>query len=149
EQTYPAPGKDDTPMPLVVPVTVNGRLSAKGEAHHFRLPVKPGERYRFAVEADVLGSALDGVLRVADHAGKQLAQVDAGDLPPPAAGLQGTKSPDPKLELKVPAGVTALHVELRDGRGRGGVNFGYRLTAAPADDFALRQPAAEVNVPRG
>jgi hypothetical protein len=148
EQTYSA-GKG-MPMDLAVPVTVNGRLGQKGEAHAFRLAVKAGERYRFAVEADALGSALDGLLRVSDQTGKQLAQVDDVDLPPPAPGLQGTKSPDPVLELTVPAGVTGLNVELRDGRHRGGVNFGYRLTVERADqEFALRQPVAEVNLPRG
>jgi hypothetical protein len=111
--------------------------------------VKAGERYRFAVEAEALGSALDGVLRLTDPSGKQLALVDDVDLPPPASGLQGIRSPDPALDFTVPPGVTALEVELRDGRHRGGVNFGYRLTVARTEDFALGQPAAEVNVPRG
>ncbi|MCI0460628.1 MAG: PPC domain-containing protein [Gemmataceae bacterium] len=149
ERTYPESAKEGKPLELAAPVTANGRLTRKGEVHRFRLPVKGGERYRLAVQADVLGSALDGVLRVTDPAGKQLAISDDVDVPPPAPGLQATKSPDPALEVTTPAGVTALVVELRDGRHRGGVNFGYRFTVTRAEDFALRQTAAEVNVPRG
>ena len=50
----------------------------------------------------------------------------------------------------MPAGVTLLRVELSDQRKRGGVNFGYRLTIEPSgNDFELRLPATEVNVPKG
>src|SRR5262249_40973065 len=71
------------------------------------------------------------------------------ELRPPAPGLRGTRSPDPALDFTVPGGVTALGVELRDGRHRGGVNYGYRLTVERGEDLTLRLPAAEVNVPRG
>src|SRR5207253_11509132 len=50
----------------------------------------------------------------------------------------------------VPAGVTELTIELRDGVGRGGVNYGYRLTIEPArDDFTLLHTVGEANLPAG
>jgi hypothetical protein len=151
EITLPAQnGKAPAEVEVTPPLTVNGRSAEKGAVQRLRFAVKAGERYRLAVQADALGSALDGVLRVSDQGGKQLALVDDVDVPPPAPGLQATKSPDPALEVTVPPGVTALKVELRDGRYRGGINFGYRLTIEPAvPDFLLQQVLSEVNVPRG
>src|SRR5262249_34882200 len=72
------------------------------------------------------------------------------DLPPLAPGLGPNKSVDPALDVTVPPGTSLLVVELRDQRGRGGINFGYRLTVTPAvPDFALQAGVTEVNVPRG
>ncbi|MBL8795782.1 MAG: hypothetical protein JNM56_17895 [Planctomycetia bacterium] len=144
------PRIDPKPVELKPPVTVNGRLERKGDQQRFQLAVEPGQRYRFAVQAEALGSYLDGVLRVLDPAGKQLALVDDVDLPATAPGQQPIKQADPALEFSVPMGVTSLTLELRDQRQRGGVNFGYRLTVEPAlPDFELRQPVSEINVPRG
>lgn len=137
-------------LTLKAPVTVNGRLARDGEVHRFEMPVQPGQRYRFQVEAEGLGSFLDGVLRLTDAKGKELAKGDDVDVPPAAPGLQATRSADPSLDFTVPADVKLLAVEVRDGLERGGVNFGYRLTVEPAaDDFALEQTAAEINVPLG
>lgn len=141
---------DKGPEPVSPPLTINGRLETKGTVHRFTFPAKEGQRWRLSVEAESLGSYLDGVLKLTDQAGKPLAQADDIDLPAAAPGQQGTKTADPSLEYVVAKGVTALGVELRDGRYRGGVNFGYRLSIEPAEsDFAVRQPIAELNVPRG
>lgn len=138
------------PVELKPPVTANGRLDRKGHVDRFQLAVEAGQRYRFAVQAESLGSYLDGVLRVNDPAGKQLALVDDVDVPPTVPGQPAIKVADPSLEYTVPMGVTGLVLELRDQRQRGGINFGYRLTVEPAlPDFDLRQPTSEVNVPRG
>jgi hypothetical protein len=138
------------PVELKPPMTVNGRLDRKGATDRFQLAVEAGQRYRFAVQAESLGSYLDGVLRVLDPAGKQLALVDDVDVPPLLPGQPAIKVADPSLEFTVPMGVTGLVLELRDQRQRGGINFGYRLTVEPAlPDFELRQPSSELNVPRG
>jgi hypothetical protein len=131
------------------PLTVNGRLDRAGQVDRYRFAVTAGQRWRLAVEAESLGSRLDGVLVLADEKGRQLAQVDDVDLPAPP-GQQPIRTSDPSTEFLVPAGVKELVVSLRDQRGRGGVGFPYRLTIEPArDDFALALPVAELNVPRG
>lgn len=142
--------KDGKPLEVQPPLTINGRLDAKGQADRFTFPVQPGQRYRIDINAESLGSNLDGVLKIADQAGKQLALVDDVDIPSAVPGQPGTKGHDPSTEFTVPAGVTALSLELTDQRKRGGVNFGYRLTIEPSgNDFELRLPATEVNVPKG
>jgi hypothetical protein len=142
--------KDSKPLDVQPPLTINGRLSGKGQTDRFQFAVQPGQRYRVAVHAESLGSYLDGVLRILDQAGKQLALVDDVDIPPVAPGQQPTKGHDPAVDFTVPANVSALILELSDQRKRGGLNFGYRLTIEPATtDFELRLPATEVNVPRG
>ncbi len=144
-----AAGPDPRALDVLPPVTINSRLERPGDADRFQFAVQPGQRFRVAVQAQALGSNLDGVLRISDQAGKQLALVDDVDLPP-APGQAPVKSADPSADVVVPAGVSLLAVELRDQRGRGGVNFGYRLTVEPTvPDFAVQQPAAEANVPRG
>jgi hypothetical protein len=139
-----------TALEVQTPLTINGRLERKGDIDRFEFAVQPGERYRIAVEAQVHGSDLDGVLRVTDPAGKQLALADDVALPPVAPGQPAINTADPSLDVTVPASVTRLIVEFRDQRHRGGVNFGYRLTIAPAPpDFTVQQPVSELNVPRG
>jgi hypothetical protein len=142
-------GADPRALDVLPPLTINSRLDRPGDVDRCQFAVAPGERYRIAIEAADLGSRLDGVLRVTDAAGTQLAVVDDVDLPA-APGQPAAKTPDPSLDFTVPAGVTLLRLEVRDQRGRGGVNFGYRLTIEPtAADFVVRQPVSEVNVPRG
>jgi hypothetical protein len=149
ERTYLKTDEKETKaLDVTPPLTINGRLATKGQTDRFRFPVKTGQRFRIAVLAEELGSNLDGVLRVTDQAGKQLALVD--DVQVPAVGTQvGYLSVDPFTEITVPAGATHLVVELRDQRHRGGINFGYRLTIEPAEpDFVVHQPVSQVNVPR-
>jgi len=142
--------KDVKPLDVQPPLTVNGRLGDKGQTDRFQFNVQAGQRYRIAVHAESLGSYLDGVLRILDQAGKQLALIDDVDIPPVAPGQAPTKGHDPAVDFTVPAGVSALILELSDQRKRGGLNFGYRLTIEPATiDFELRLPVTEVNVPRG
>jgi hypothetical protein len=144
-----AGGKDPKALDVLPPLVVNSRLEHKGDADRFQFPVTAGERYRIAVEAESLGSKLDGVLKITDQAGKQIAVVD--DVPLPAApGQQPATSADPSIDLVAPVDAKLLVVELRDQRGRGGINFVYRLTIAPAiADFVVGQPVSELNVPRG
>jgi hypothetical protein len=143
-------GKDPRTLDVLPPLTINSRLEHKGDADRFQFAVLEGQRYRIEVHAESLGSYLDGVLRVSDQTGKQLALVDDVDIPSPIPGQPPTKAADPSLDFTVPGGVTMLRLELRDQRHRGGVNFGYRLTITPAlPDFELRPTVSELNVPRG
>jgi hypothetical protein len=145
-----AAGKDPKALDVLPPVTINSRLEQAGDTDRFQVAVQEGRRFRFTLQAACLGSRLDGVLRITDQAGKQLALVDDVDVSPQAPGLPATKEIDPSAEVAVPAGVSLLVIEVRDQRRRGGIGYGYRLTIEPAvPDFAVVQPAAEVNVPRG
>jgi len=146
------PGKDPKAFDVLPPITINSRLERKGDTDRFQFPVRAGQRYRITVQAQSLGSHLDGVLRVTDQAGNLLAQVDDVELVPadPTTGRPPINGADPAVDIAVPSGTSLLRVELRDQRRRGGVNFGYRLTVEPTvPDFALLQPVSEINVPRG
>lgn len=143
-------GKDPRALDVLPPLTINSRLDHPGDSDRFQFAVQAGQGYRIAVQAEALGSSLDGVLRVTDQAGKQLALVDDVDLPPPAPGQATIRTADPVAEVTVPADTTLLGVELRDQRRRGGMNFGYRLTIEPiVADFSIQQIESEVNVARG
>jgi hypothetical protein len=142
--------KDPKVIDIAPPVTLNGRLGRKGQIDRYQFPVQPGQRFRLTVEAEPLGSYLDGVLRVGDQDGRQLALVDDVPVPAVTPGQPARVSIDPFTEVTVPTGVTMLVIDLFDQRHRGGINFGYRLTVEPAAaDFQVHQPLAEVNVPRG
>jgi hypothetical protein len=141
--------KDPKGLDLLLPITVNSRLERAGDVDRFQFAVQPGQRYRIAVDAESLGSALDGVLRVTDAAGTQLALVDDVTLPA-APGQAPLQAADPVVDLTVPPGVTLLGVELRDQRHRGGIGYVYRLTVTPAQpDYELLFAVGEVNVPKG
>jgi hypothetical protein len=143
-------GPEPRALDVLPPLTINSRLDKPGDVDRFQFAVAPGARYRITVDAEKLGSRLDAVLRVADQAGKQLALVDDVDLPGAGPGQPPLRTADPALDFTAPPGVSLLALEVRDQRGRGGVNFGYRLTIEPAEpDFVVALPAGELNVPRG
>jgi hypothetical protein len=122
-----------------IPVAINGRIDAARQQDRYRLAVTPGQQLRFDVLARRAGSSLDGVLSIQDEQGKELATND--DRP-------GTS--DPGLDFKVPDGVGAVVVALRDLRGQGGAEYLYRIGIEPvnARDFALSLSADRVQVPR-
>jgi hypothetical protein len=127
-----------------VPVALNGRLAKAGEVDRYRLKVQPGDRLRFEVLADRLGSPLDAVLKLQREDGGLLAQAD--DAP---------GSPDPTLDFTVPADLKTLVVAVEDLHGRGQPNFVYRVVVRPAaeaaavKDFSLFLPGGEMSVPAG
>lgn len=142
-------GNDPRRLDIVAPITINGRIESKGDVDLFQLPVSPGQRYRFGVQAYLLGSRLDGVLRITDASGRQLALVDDVSVAALAPGQQPFNNPDPSVDVTVPDSVTLLVAELRDQRKRGGLNFTYRLTVEPiVPDFELRIANPEINVPK-
>jgi hypothetical protein len=141
---------DPRRLDIVAPVIINSQMEHPGDIDRFQMAVRAGEKYRFRVEAAALGSRLDGVLRITDQGGKQLALVDDVDIPPRLPGEQPSRSIDPIAEVTVPQDGSLLIAEVRDQRKRGGVNFGYRLTVEPApSDFLIELTSGELNVPRG
>lgn len=121
------------------PVGVCGAISAPGQEDKYKIPVTPGQRVRLQVAARRFGSPLDGVLTVTTQPGAEpLSNDDQG----------GTQ--DPGLELKVPEGVNALTVGLRDVRGTGGPAYVYRLSATVPSQptFALTLQEDRFHVPK-
>ncbi len=124
---------------VVAPVAINGRIGVKGEQDRYRLAVTPGQQLRFDVLARRAGSALDGVLSIQKEDGAELATND--DRP-------GTS--DPGLDFKVPDGVSAVVVALRDLYGNGGAEHVYRIAidVAGSPDFTLSIASDRALVPK-
>ncbi|HVU87822.1 MAG TPA: hypothetical protein VHD36_10915 [Pirellulales bacterium] len=122
------------------PVVINGRLLAAREEDRYLVNVTPGQTLRFDCIAAQAGSPLDGVLDIRKESGEQLASAD--DAP---------TTTDPTLDFKVPDGVTKVVAAVRDLQRRGGTEYAYRLSIAPADrpDFRLEIFADREQVPTG
>jgi hypothetical protein len=137
--------------PLTLPVTVNGRLSAQAEIDRYELAVEPGEEILFALQARELGtSKLTGLITVLDEAGKRLASGGDGPLPVDVGAVQASSRTlgDPYLQFKVPEGMSKLTVTVEDLARRGGVHYGYRLSAYHAPyDFQAAIATPYVNIP--
>lgn len=114
------------PREVTLPIGINGRLAKPGEAHRFAFDAKKDSFYLLEVEARRFGLPLDAVLELYDAAGKKVTEVD--DLP---------LISDAKYVFKAPAD-GRYTVAVRDLHDRGGVDFAYHLTIAPAEpDFEV------------
>jgi hypothetical protein len=114
-----------------LPVSLNGRISKRGEVDVYTLEVQPETEIEVEVVADSIGSPIDAELELRDAKGARLALSD-----------DGTGTPDPKLSYKVPKEVTSLQVAVRDVGGLAGEQCVYRLEAgvkkARSGDFSLK-----------
>lgn len=104
--------------PVTLPVTINGRIGAAKDEDYFRFKVEAGQTFVFEVLAHRFGSPLDALLTLAKADGSVLQRNDD------AAGA------DARLEHRFD-GTGDYLLWLRDLTGRGGEQFGYRLTARP------------------
>jgi hypothetical protein len=113
---------------IAAPCGVTGRLAQNGESDRYRVIVKPGMRLRFSLFGSRIGSALDGVMSLENESGNQLAFSD--DL---------ADTTDSGFDFTIPAGVTAVVLNIRDLHGRGGGSYFYRVAISPAGvpDFTL------------
>lgn len=141
-----------SPVRVVAPVVLNGRIEPRGDEDQFTLVVVPGRKYRAAVQAAALGSSLDGLLRVLKPDGGQIEQGDDTNLEIAVEG-QGAPatviSPDPSVTFAVPDGVTEVTLALRDLSSRGGSDYGYRIVVEPADPgFEVTLADPQVSIPR-
>lgn len=131
-----------------VPVVFNGRIDPPGDEDRFTLAVTAGQVLHIQVNAAVLGSALDGSLRILGDKDAVLGTADDTTIPPVAGKKQkknapGNTSPDPSLDFTVPANTTEVTLALRDLERRGGVGFPYRITVEPITpgfDVGLADP---------
>jgi hypothetical protein len=140
------------PVDLPASTVMNGRIDRPGEVDRYRVAVTPGQQWAFEVEAASLGaSKLLGVLAVYDAAtNKRLALTELGQESGtnPFSFDTSRNEVDPRLTLSVPKDVNEVVVSLEDLLGRGGIGFGYRLTAFPQPpDFSVELVTPYVNLP--
>jgi len=139
--------------PLVLPVTINGRLSKPGEVDKYELPVNPGDEFIFSLEARELGtSQIMGLITVYDEQGKRMGSAGDGPLPVDVGAVQVSSRTqgDPHLEFKVPKDVHRLTVAVEDLAQRGGPHYAYRLSAHRAPfDLQATITTPYVNIPAG
>jgi hypothetical protein len=115
---------------IVLPTTISGKLLGQNEVQRFEWNAKKGERWLFQLEANSLGSELEGILKITDSQGKRLAEVDD----------TGT-NPDPELNFTVPAD-GKYRLEVRDLYRHGSLRHFYRLRiVTPQPDFILSTAA--------
>lgn len=126
-------------QPPMKPVAISGIITAKDERDRYLLNVTGGKSLKFILQADSLGSELEGELRVLGHPqGNPLAMT--GDQP-----VNG----DVSLDYAVPAGVSQIEVQVRDLFGRGSGRSFYRLVIEPAGQpsFSLMLNTPTINLP--
>jgi len=120
---------------ITVPCTVNGRIQKAGDGDWFVFAGKPGQRLVAEVQARRLDSPLDAVLTLFNGKGVELAEND--DTVDPAEPLV-THHADSRIVFPV-AAAGDYFLRIRDGQGKGGPEYGYRVAVAPLrPDFALR-----------
>ena len=120
------------------PVAINGRIAVKRERDRYLLSVTPGQRLKFTLQSDSLGSTLEGEIVLFAN-------------PPASPVAQTSDQPtigDPALEYAVPAGVSQLVVQVRDLFGRGDARAFYRLyieqAGQPTFSLMLNTPTANL-----
>lgn len=152
-ETYPTiveaePNDRQHPQPIVLPVSISGRIDPPGNIDVYQFQAKKGQKVQFQVESRALGYPLDGVLRLTDAAGKTLTQVDD-----PGSRRDPTRDPD--LSYTIPEDGT-YRIEVRDLHSEGGYRYVYRLRAfSPEPDYDLTlandrfvlQPGKTLDIP--
>ena len=118
-----SPGKTGVSGELPsIPSAANGRLVDLGEVDSWKVPVKQGEKLRFEVFADRLGTPLDSML--------ELKKPDGGVL---SANDDAVRA-DSRLDFTVPAKLSHVFASISDRHGRGGRRFLYRLVVTRTTD---------------
>jgi hypothetical protein len=148
---YPELVEPDAPVPL--PAVINGRIAQPGEVDRYKIPVEPGDKLLFEVQARELGtSKLEAILTAYDGSGKKLDSAGDKPLPEDVFAVQGTSrtSNDPFLNLTVPKDTHEITLAIEDLASRGGPQYGYRvIVRKQAEDFQLALSSPFVNIPAG
>lgn len=143
-----APRAPDAPLqtvdvtfsqPPTKPVAISGRISSKGEQDRYLLKVTAGQKLKFTLQTDSIGSSLEGELRLLGQPQGNLLAMTSDQ---PTIG-------DLTLEFGVPAGVSEIQIQVRDLFGLGDPRSLYRLVIEPADQprFSLMLNSPTVNLP--
>jgi hypothetical protein len=106
---------DPIPVPVQLPVTINGRIFPREDVDVWTFPAAKGQAVRCEVHAARLGSPLDARLEVLDARGVVLAEND------------DHFGPDPLVRFVAPQD-GEYQVRIRDTQDQGGQAYVYRLT---------------------
>jgi hypothetical protein len=135
-----------TEQPIVLPVALDGVISARDEVDVYPIRLKAGQTVTAEVRARRLGSRLDPILRIRDASGTELAVND--DTPDPMAGLT-THQADSFLKFSAPSN-GIYDIEIADVQESGGPNHSYRLLIRePVQDFQILCMPSAINIPQG
>ena len=116
----------DAALALPLPVGISARFQDAAREHFYRFTAHKDRYYRFEVNSQRRGFAVDSVIAIYDAAGKQMAKADDGWF---------TK--DATLDFQAPADGDYV-LSVRDLNRRGGPRFAYHLSAAPSGpDFEV------------
>ena len=119
---------------IEVPVTINGRIQAHGDADHFSFGAKKGQRLVLEVQARRVGSTLDSLLTLFNAKGQELREVDDTDMGDPLL----TQHADGRLDYTFPEDGDYV-LRIKDIQGKGADDCAYRIhVAPPRPDLALR-----------
>jgi hypothetical protein len=140
EVTEVASGKLLQKLPAI-PCGISGRLSQPGEQDLYELNVKTGDRLRFEVFADRIGSPVDTILELQNSKGGRLALND-----------DTTNTTDSRIDYTVPAKIQQIRLVIKDANDRSGQRCIYRvavtkLNAAAANDFQLTLQKSQLSIP--
>ena len=105
------------------PVAISGRIATKGERDTYLLNVTAGQKLKFTLQSDSLGSTLEGEIKVLGNPGGNVLALTSDQ---PSIG-------DPTLEFGIPAGTGQIQIQVRDLFGRGDARSFYRLVIELAD----------------
>lgn len=120
-----------------LPVAINGKIDGPNDYDAFRFHAEKDQFVVFEVLAGRYGSQLDALLTLSDELGNVIQRNDD------ATGA------DARIEHRF-AAAGNYHIIVEDLLGRGGVNFGYRLTAsAPKPNYAVSFQPDTARIHRG
>ena len=109
-----------------LPVGISARLDRPGQEHFYRFAARKQRVYRFEINSQRRGFAVDSLITVYDVEGKTLTQAD-----------DGWYTKDAKIDFKAPADGDYF-VAVRDLHRRGGRRYAYHLAATPSGpDFEV------------
>ena len=120
-------------------IGISGRISKKGERDVFLLNVAPGQKLKFTLQTDSIGSPLAGELQILDRP-NGTAYTIVGDEP---------IASDPTIVFSTSENTKQLAVQVQDVFGRGDSRSFYRLVIEPPGQpqFSIRLTAPNVNLP--
>ena len=125
-----APESAKTPVPVTVPIIVNGRIMTATGIDSYQFTGRRGETIVCDVSARSLNSSLDAALELFAPDGTLLAQCDdRADSKGPNIGLE-THHADPYLRTTLPADGTYT-IRIYNTQQRGGPEYAYRLRITP------------------
>lgn len=110
---------------IALPAVLAGTLQQPGEVDHYRFAARKGVSVQFRAMSRSLGSPAVISLRVADAAGKRLAENPPSDSDEPVWSF-------------VPPEDGVYELQVGDLIGRGGPDFSYAVVARPGPSFALQ-----------